>query len=245
MPGSSLLKILDSVDSTNNYAMDRIHAGLANHGMGWFAREQTQGKGQRGKSWEMTRDQNIAMSIIIDPAGLPAGKQFHLSMAIAEACFSFFSAYAGPGCSIKWPNDLYYNDRKAGGILIENIFHGREWKWAVAGIGININQQEFGGHLKNPVSLKQITGRNYDTVGLATELHGLVLEKAELMHDGTAEELHKKYNSHLYKLGEKVKLRKENMVFETRVEGVTINGQLQTSDSVEREFGFGEVEWVI
>lgn len=244
MPGPSLLKILDSVDSTNNYAMDRIHAGMANHGLAWFAHEQTQGKGQRGKTWEMTRGLNIAMSIILDPAGLPAGKQFQLSMAIAEACFSFFSAYSGKGCSVKWPNDLYYDDRKAGGILIENVFHGREWKWAVAGIGININQVQFGEQLKNPVSLKQITGRNYDTVGLATELHGLVLEKTELMYDDP-EELYKKYNSHLYKIGEKVKLRKENMVFETRVEGVNPAGQLLTSDSMERQFDFGEVEWIL
>ena len=95
------------------------------------------------------------------------------------------------------------------------------------------------------MSLKQITGKNYDTVGLATELHGLVLEKTEQLHDAHAAELHKKYNSHLYRIGENVKLRKGNILFETRVKGVSETGQLITSDSMERQFDFGEVEWII
>lgn len=245
MPASPLLKILDSVDSTNNYAMASIHAGMASHGMAWFAHEQTHGKGQRGRNWDTARRQNIAISIIIDPLGLNTSHQFALSMAVAEACYSFFSAYSGPGCSIKWPNDLYFNDRKAAGILIENIFQGPDWKWAIVGIGVNINQVHFNAQLKNPVSLKQITGKIYDTEALAAELHRQVLHRSDDIRNNRNDALLEQYNTHLYKRGEKVRLRKGNMVFETTITGVNALGCLLTYDSIERQFDFGEVEWIL
>ena len=98
--------------------------------------------------------------------------------------------YAGDETKIKWPNDLYWQDRKAGGILIESIVRSREsgvgsWEWAIIGIGININQTTFPDDLPNPVSLKQITGKNFDPVELAKELCGLLDKRfTELIENG-------------------------------------------------------------
>ena len=163
--------VLDSVDSTNNYAMARVHEGLSRHGNAYFSSIQTEGKGQRGKLWETSINVNIALSIVLEPATLNALQQFQLSVAVTMGCFDFVNFYAGDETTIKWPNDIYWRDRKAGGILIENIFHGKEWKYAVAGIGININQPYFDDSLKNAVSLKQITGKSFYTLALARELH--------------------------------------------------------------------------
>lgn len=245
MPSAVFLQVLDSVDSTNNYAMAQLHAGLATHGMAWHTREQTAGKGQRGKSWQSAKDQNIAMSIMIEPLKLKPEQQFYLSMAVALAAQVFFAAYAGSETKIKWPNDLYWRDRKAGGILIENIFHGREWKWSVVGIGININQDFFERDLKNPVSLSQAAGRNFDTIAMAKELHRLVLEKVAGIYTQPIEKLLASYNKNLYKKDAMVRLKKENMVFETMVKNVSALGILHTTDAVERQFSFGEVEWLI
>ncbi len=245
MPTGVFLRILDSVDSTNNYAMGQLHAGLATHGMAWHAREQTAGKGQRGRNWQSPRDQQIAMSVIIEPLKLKPEQQFYLSMAVALAVYDFFSGYAGSETKIKWPNDLYWRDRKAGGILIENIFHGREWKWSVAGIGININQTFFDRGLKNPVSLSQVTGRTFDAVSLAEELYQKVLKRTAALYTQPIEQLVAEYNSHLYKANERVKLKKDNMVFETTIKSVSSLGLLHTKDATERQFNFGEVEWVI
>ena len=173
MVEDGFFNILDTVDSTNNYAMAKVHAGMARHGMVWFTREQTAGKGQRGKSWKSDKGKNIAMSLVLEPGRLQINDQFHLSAAVAISCFEFFAAFAGEETKIKWPNDLFWRDRKAGGILIENVLQGKIWKWAVVGIGLNINQTKFDKSILNPVSLKQITGKTFDIIELGKSLHGL------------------------------------------------------------------------
>jgi len=245
MQATQLFTVLDTVDSTNNYAMGQVHAGLARHGAGWFARVQTAGKGQRGKSWAAEPGLNIALSVVVQPAFVSIQQPFAMSAAVAAVCFDFFNGYAGAGTAIKWPNDIYFGDRKAGGILIENIFQGSDWKWAVAGMGININQMAFNDHLKNAVSLKEISNKEYDVEQLARELHALLIERLSDPQFMQKERLLDHYNTHLYKRNQTVKLKRENMVFETTIRGVTGNGQLITEDVVERHFDFGSVEWLL
>jgi BirA family biotin operon repressor/biotin-[acetyl-CoA-carboxylase] ligase len=115
------LTILESVDSTNNYAMARVRTGLAKHGDGFFAMAQVKGKGQRGKTWITERGTNIIITLVMQPHGLQLQQQFQLSIAAALAAYDFFAHYAGDETTIKWPNDIYWRDRKAGGILIENV----------------------------------------------------------------------------------------------------------------------------
>lgn len=245
MPEDRFFKILDTVDSTNNYAMARVQAGMASHGMTWFAHEQTAGKGQRGKGWETQPGKNIAMSIVLQPEFLDARQQFYLSATIALVCFEFFSRYAGDETKIKWPNDLFWRDRKAGGVLIENVFHGKKWKWAIVGVGININQVNFGKAVKNPVSLKQITGKEFDTVALAKELYALLMKKIPELSVKSFDKILEDYNTHLYKLNKNVLLKKEDSIFETVIKAVSAEGKLLTVDAADREFDFGEVEWVL
>jgi BirA family biotin operon repressor/biotin-[acetyl-CoA-carboxylase] ligase len=171
-------------------------------------------------------------------------------VAVALACFDFFSAYAGEETFIKWPNDIYWRDRKAGGILIENIIGKNKWnesvwKFAVAGIGINVNQTLFNSELKNVVSLKQITGKSFDVVALAKELQVKVLERIESIFWADFDKVMAEYNSHLFKKDCTVKLKKGNIEFETVVRSVLPNGQLFTVDRIDNYFNFGEVEWLL
>lgn len=253
---------LQSIDSTNKYAMGLIHGAHlpdgqheVQHGMAIFGHDQTAGKGQRGKNWASEKGQNIALSIVLNPYPLSIPEQFRLSVFAAVSVFKFFSKYAGDETKIKWPNDIYWRDRKAGGILIENIIGSRksgvrnqesgEWKWTVIGIGININQTSFPSDLPNPVSLKQITGKNFQPVELAKELCSILEKNYPLLFDEKFETLFKEYQNHLYKKDEKIKLKKGSRVFEATIKGVSETGQLITQHSVEERFEFGEVEWLI
>ena len=244
MAESGLFSILDSVDSTNNYAMAIVHEGLARHGMAWFAHEQTAGKGQRGKKWQTGKGQNIALSIVLEPTGLKIQEQFKISVAVSLACFDFLKGLCTEEIFIKWPNDIYMRDRKAGGILIENLIQGNNWKYAVAGIGININQTVFDKEANNPTSLKNITDKNYNTVELAKSLYEKVMLRIIDLKKKSFADLLKEYNSHLYKLNTSVKLKKETVIFETMIRGVSKEGKLLTTDIIDNEFDFGEVEWV-
>jgi BirA family transcriptional regulator, biotin operon repressor / biotin---[acetyl-CoA-carboxylase] ligase len=243
MTEGSFFTILDTVDSTNNYAMASIDDGLAKHGMCWFANEQTAGKGQRGKLWTSEKGKNIAMSLVLEPEKLKIASQFHLSALVAVACFEFLSAYIDGKTKIKWPNDLFWRDRKAGGILIENKLQGKTWKWAVAGIGININQTVFDKSIVNAVSLKQITGKTFNVVDLAKELHALLIKKLE--EELSMEKILQQYNQQLYKMNELVTLKKGGIKFDTVIKEVSLQGKLITVDAIEQEFDFGEVEWML
>ena len=243
-PIGAYITVLQSIESTNNYAMTKVHAGLAKHGEGWFAMEQTAGKGQRGKSWASAPGQNIVFSVALEPF-LPPERQFILSMAVALGCYDFFRAHAGEESSIKWPNDIYWRDRKAGGILIENQLKGNRWLYAVAGIGININQTSFPGVPGHPVSLKQITGKESDPLALTRELCGF-LEKRYRQLQETPGLITEDYNRQLYKKGEQAPLRSREGLFETFICRVEENGGLVTKadGGAERVFRAGEVEWL-
>lgn len=233
-----------SVDSTNNYAMAMAHAGMAQHGTAVFAHEQTRGKGQRNKQWLATQNENIILSTIIEPAGLELTRFFHFSMAMAVAAYRFFNNYTGGDTKIKWPNDLYWRDRKAGGILIENVLQGTQWKYAVVGMGINMNQTDFSSLSNKAVSLRQITGKEYGTVALAKELC-TYLEDALKQLKMAPDSIVAAYHEQLYKKGEWVKLKKGSRVFDAEVKGVTANGELVTRHATEELFAIGEVEWLL
>lgn len=241
---------LQSVDSTNNYARQQIHDGLAQHGDAVFAHEQLAGKGQRGKIWRSETSSNIILSIVVKPDQLRLMQQFQLSSCVAVSVQEFFSKYAGDDTKIKWPNDLYWQDRKAGGMLIENIVGSREstvgsWEWSIIGIGININQTAFPSYLVNPVSLKQITGKNFDVLALAKELCAILDKNFIVLQKGGFEKIFSLYISQLYKKGATVKLKKNNRLFEATIISVSPVGKLIVQHGIEEEFDFGEVEWVM
>jgi len=232
------------VDSTNNYAMGLVYAAMARHGTVVFAHEQTNGRGQRTRKWLSEPQANIAISVIIEPAGIELSKMFLLSKTIATGVLAFFNEFVSENIAIKWPNDIYWRDRKAGGILIENLVKGTEWKFAIAGIGLNINQTFFEGLEKKAVSLKQITGGTYDTLMLAKKLctH---LEKQFSKFYKTPELIVEEYHINLYKRGQKVKFKKEARVFEASVKDVSNMGELIVEHAMEERFNVGEVEWML
>ncbi len=235
---------LAEVDSTNNYAMAQALQGTANHGHAWFTSRQTAGKGSRGKSWSGGDGLNIALSVLLSPYPLVSGYSFYLSAAVALATYDFIKTFAGDETAIKWPNDIYWRDRKAAGILIENSIRGKSWQWAVAGMGVNVNQTVFDAHLHNPVSLKQITGQTYNVVAMGKALcESLQVRYQQLQQD--KEYILKCYNEVLYKRGELIKLKKDNAVFSCIAKEVNAFGQLQLENAPMLQVAFGEVEWVI
>ena len=167
---------LSEIDSTNMYAMEQIHAQKALSGSVYQTDFQTNGKGQHGRIWESHRGENLLCTYVLELNALKQGKnwvpseQLGLSGAIALGAQAFFMEFAGEETKIKKPNDIYWRDRKAGGILIENIVRGTDWTWTVIGIGLNINQTQFSNEAGNPVSLKQITGKDWDIKAMQKKL---------------------------------------------------------------------------
>ncbi len=235
---------LHEVDSTNIYAIDKVQANLAAHGTAFFANRQFAGKGQRGKDWISENGSNIILSVVIDPSFLLINQQFALSVMAALAVFDFFSAYAGEETKIKWPNDLFWRDRKAAGILIENHLQGNKWQYSILGVGININQTQFSPLIKQAVSLKQITGKTYQPVVLAKEFCTCLEKRYRELKAGQLNEQLEEYNTHLYKKGETVRFKKDAIVFKAQVKLVNHHGEILLKDGLQESFQFGEIAWI-
>ena len=226
--------------------MNRLKEASATHGWAFFAHNQYAGKGQQGKKWISAPGENIVISVIFDTSNLPLTLQPLFNMMIAVACHRFLSNYTGADETfIKWPNDIYWRDRKAGGILIESVIKGNIWQYAVAGIGINVNQTQFPDLSKRPVSIKQITGKEHIPVQLAKELCDCINESYEQLQQSEFDIIHNYYNRHLFKKNELVKFRQEQTFFECVVEGVNQKGELLVTGTKKAAFAFHEIEWII
>lgn len=238
---NDLFSILDTVESTNNYAIEKIKQGFGINGKTWFANEQWGGKGQRGKRWESEAGKNIILSIIVKPSELFADTPFYFSALIASTCRNFIASLITKTVKIKWPNDLYINDRKAGGILIENIYAGNVWEWAVIGIGINVNQVEFDAE-NNKTSILNEGNVIYDPLVLARRLHKAILLSFEALGTETIDFGLNQLNENLYKKGESILFTTAEKQLFSKIISVNKLGQLITfSEAKEILFNVGEV----
>ena len=161
---------LNETDSTNVFA-NKLRNQLPNtHGTVISTSNQTQGKGQRGNFWESEQDKNLTFSIILEDLEIKIEDQFKISQVVSLAILEYLNQH-GDQFTIKWPNDIYHNKQKICGILIENSLSGNKLKSSIVGIGLNMNQTDFLSNAPNPISLKNITQKEYD---LKAELKQLV-----------------------------------------------------------------------
>jgi BirA family transcriptional regulator, biotin operon repressor / biotin---[acetyl-CoA-carboxylase] ligase len=236
-----LFSILDTVESTNNYAIEKIKEGFGINGKAWFAKEQTAGKGQRGKTWVSEAGKNIVLSIILKPSTIFAEYPFYFSALVASTCRGFMADYLSSPVKIKWPNDLYINDRKAGGILIENIYAGKNWEWAIIGIGVNVNQVDFDAD-NNKTSILTESKVIYDPVSLAVKLHQKILETFSSVNVDDIGYGLAMLNEHLHKKNESVCFIKDNEAIYATIKSVNKQGQLITyAENAENVFNVGDV----
>lgn len=143
-----------SVASTNQYAEKLLSEKAVNSPTCVVTQHQTAGKGQDQNKWESEADKNLTFSIICFPSFLPAAQQFELNKTVALAVSDLLKAtLPQENFFIKWPNDIYIDDKKTAGILIQTSIQNQSMKWAIIGIGINVNQEVFPEYLPNPTSV--------------------------------------------------------------------------------------------
>lgn len=197
-----------------------------------YAGYQTAGRGQTGNSWESEEGKNLLCSILLPPDK----NLYFLNIAVGVAILRLL----GEDFTIKWPNDIYYGDKKVAGILVENAIIGNEVKYSIAGIGLNVNQTEFRSDAPNPVSLKQITGKEYDIDALMQRLYEAI--QAVLKEDVWSE-----YKDHLYRREGFWPFEDKNGVFEARIEDVLPTGEIVLCDKSgqTRQYGFKQIKFIL
>ncbi len=238
---------LSSTDSTNLYLRRLIEEGKNLPDMTVVtAFEQTAGRGQKGNSWETEAGKNIVFSLLCHPSFLPPSRQFVLSQCIAIAIADTLSEHI-EGITVKWPNDIYWNDKKISGTLIECALQGCTINTCIIGSGVNINQTEFRSDAPNPVSLKQITGKDYDTQLLFEQIINRFTSLYETLRNGGEEVVAKQYMQRLYRRNGYHLYEDKNGRFLAQIHSIEPSGHivLQTSEGELRNYEFKEVRFVL
>ena len=157
---------------------------------------QTAGRGQAGNSWESEAGKNLLFSTLLRYVGIHAASQWRLSMLVAVALWDALAKYLPKDrLTIKWPNDIYYGDKKLVGILIENSLSGTYVAYSIVGIGVNVNQAKWLSNAPNPISMKEITGEEYDVEALMNEW----ISSMKSWELRTTEEIKTAYMQNLYR----------------------------------------------
>jgi BirA family transcriptional regulator, biotin operon repressor / biotin---[acetyl-CoA-carboxylase] ligase len=149
--------------------------------------------------------------------------------------------------SIKWPNDIYIENKKVAGILIEISIQGDSIFSAVVGIGLNLNQMEFSSNAPNPVSLKMITGVEYNITDAAGELRQIFMELYQQLKTGAYYEIDSAYFTNLFRSNTWEWYKEGERLHEARIVGIGEYGQLLLENRTGQinSYFFKEIQFVI
>jgi BirA family biotin operon repressor/biotin-[acetyl-CoA-carboxylase] ligase len=225
----STIEHLDRVDSTNNYAAHVLLTKSLNDGAVFVAGCQHSGRGQANAVWESESDKNLTFSIVLFPAGVKMADQFMISKAISLGIADFLQMHL-EDVTIKWPNDIYVGDRKIAGILIETAVSSGLVARAIIGIGLNVNQIVFKSDAPNPVSMKNITAKEYQLSSLLQELCRQLDQRYLQLMDGKYDRLNEDYLGILYRFRQWALFRDKDQIWEGRIVGTDHFGSLMIED---------------
>lgn len=232
---------LQRVSSTNDYLKDNLSKSTPYpEGTVIMAEDQYAGKGQAGNIWKSEAGKNLTCSVLLLPHFLTPKNQFNLNIAVSLAITQFLNPILGENLSIKWPNDIYWEDRKLGGILIENILRGPQWKYAIVGIGLNVNQTDF--ETNKACSLKQLCNRPFDIAELLAGLCQSLSAEYYKLKQGHILQQREQYKTLLYRFGQRSPFLLDNKLIYGSIADVTPEGRLVIDfDGKIANFGIKEI----
>jgi BirA family biotin operon repressor/biotin-[acetyl-CoA-carboxylase] ligase len=244
--GQNFIK-LKEVDSTNNFLKNMVSKSepLA-EGTVIMADHQFAGRGQQESVWTTEPGKNISTSIYLRPTFLPLNKQFYLNMAVSLAVCEALSTVIQNGIKLKWPNDIYYNSKKLGGILIENTLTGLSLKSSVIGIGLNINQQNFSEEIsQKATSVIQILHKETLLRDILEKIFVFMEKYYLILKSGKYNILQKDYLERLYNFNILAPYKQNGEIFEGLITGVEENGRLIMETNIGiQSFNFKEIEFI-
>lgn len=234
---------LKEIDSTNRFLRE-LKDEQEDEMVVAVADFQTAGKGQGSHTWESEAGKNLLFSIKVHPRWVPVRQQFLLSMAGAIAIKEALETYVD-GITLKWPNDVYWNDKKISGTLIETSIDSKGIKTCIFGIGINVNQEAFHSDAPNPVSLRQILGHEVDKDELLLKVIEGFRRYYELLRRADYMDVSGIYHLSLYRRKGFHRYEDADGDFEGAFVEVEDDGHLILHDKqgVIRSYSFGEVKF--
>lgn len=241
----NVLNHINQCDSTNLYVKDILTKSKPLEGSVFYTDNQTAGRGQFGNLWQSEQGQNLTFSIVIYPKFLNVDMQFYLSKIVCIAIVDALNNLTNMPIAIKWPNDIYYKNKKLGGILIENQLSNNQISNSIIGVGINVNQEDFAG-LPNATSLYNIVKYLFNK----KKVLEIILENLDAQYIKLLSKLFDKidedYHNRLLNYQENfnfIEKKQEKIGFLSKVNN---SGQLEVLiDGNIKKYSFKEIEWVL
>lgn len=207
---------------------------------------QSHGRGQLGNTWESEKGKNLTFSILYKPKDIPANRSFVIAELAALSVKNMLDHYISD-VSVKWPNDIYWHDKKICGILIENNLMGGNVATSVIGIGININQKKFVSNAPNPISLAMITDEIFDRLVLLDKWF-YEFQKLCSIFNKTIDfqYINHTYNKTLYRREGFHPYRDATGTFEAAIQTIEPSGHLilERLDGTRSRYAFKDVEFL-
>jgi BirA family biotin operon repressor/biotin-[acetyl-CoA-carboxylase] ligase len=233
MPFGAVLHRFDSLPSTNDAARALALAGAA-HGSSILAREQTRGRGTKGRAWHSPAGLGLYTSFILrDPAGGAVPHPHLLPLAAGLAASDAILELSGLGIRLQWPNDVLFEGKKLGGVLTEGTNAGAAGGFAVVGIGLNVGHGpgDLPEELRaTATSLRLAGGRVPAVEALWTALCG-TLERwyNELTRGGKGAVIGAFTSRSAFSRGDPVRVETADEIFEAGYQGLDPEGRLVVS----------------
>lgn len=238
---------LGAIPSTNSYLKELVKKEATESFTVVSADLQTRGRGQMDSVWYSSEGNNLLFSILINFGGVLAEDQFYLNCAVSLGILEALRAYNIPELTVKWPNDIMSGNRKLAGILIENSLSQGQLKYAIVGIGLNVNEEKFPSELPKAVSMYQILGKKTDRNELLLELLEEIRKYATLFITGQYHRLMEEYQENLYKFGQTHMFETSTSeVFSGKIRDVKPGGNLviEFEDGTQTSFRFKEIRFL-
>lgn len=241
---------LNEVDSTNTYLRHLLEGEEATVQEGTMvcAEFQSQGRGQIGNTWESAKGENLLFSLLLYPTFVAPTDMFRISQVVSLGVKDMLTSYCGlSDVTIKWPNDIYWRDKKIAGILVENFLSGHTIESSIVGIGVNINQKEFLSDAPNPISVSQIVGKDFNVNECAVVVRRAILDRYILLLGAKVEQLREDYFASLYRREGMHRYKDAAGEFSAAIEDILPNGVMVLRDDAgrRREYFFKEMEFII
>jgi BirA family biotin operon repressor/biotin-[acetyl-CoA-carboxylase] ligase len=243
--GQNLLT-LKEVDSTNNFLKNLLsNSKPVPEGTVIMAESQFAGRGQQNNQWHAEPGKNLTFSVLLKPSFLAVTDQFDLTRAISLAVYDTLCPILGHELKIKWPNDIYYGDKKLGGMLIENLLQGSVIKSAIIGIGINVNQEHFPGDAGNATSVKQILQKDCNLRDILADICNNIEAYYLALKAGKTNFVRNAYLDRLYWFNQNKRFKAAGDTFDGTITGVKQNGLLVVNkDGKETTYSLKEIEFL-
>ena len=243
------IRLIESVNSTNQYLLGLIDQGEVAEGLVIRANEQTNGRGHGSNSWESEPEKNLTFSLVLCPQFIEPSGQFLLTKIISIAITKvLLNKLPTDDITIKWPNDIYIGNKKIAGILIQNLIRGHTIGYSIVGIGLNVNQEIFTSDAPNPVSMIHFSKSEFQLepllMNLLEQIKGLYTISGSISGRKQIDAL---YLKKLYRFSQWNLFKSGELCFKGKVIGTDEFGRLLVMNKKEEtsEYDFKEIEFII